>query len=90
MPVINPYNEEVWANLIDGNTESIADSLLILKGIHARWSLFLNNINETDLKKEYYHPENNKNYSLKEVILLYARHCNHHKAHIIESLKYKF
>lgn len=88
LPVIKPYQEAVWANLIDGNTDSIVDSLAIIKGVHSKWTLLLKNNNTTDLEKEYYHPENNRNYKLNEVIGLYAWHCDHHLAHIKQALRY--
>ncbi len=86
LPVIKPYDEAVWANLVDGNTDSISDSLLLLNGIHAKWSFLLKSLNESDLEREYYHPENNRNYKLNEVIGLYAWHCNHHLAHIEQAI----
>ncbi len=88
LPVIKPYNEAVWANLIDGNTDSISDSVMILQGVHSRWSLLIKNLNTSDFEKEYYHPDNNRNYKLNEVVGLYAWHCNHHFAHIVQGLKY--
>ena len=89
LPVIKPYQEAAWANLIDGNTDSISDSLMILTGIHSRWTLILKNIKKVDLEREYYHPENDRSYRLDEVIALYAWHCNHHLAHIEQALKHK-
>ncbi len=89
LPVIKPYNEAVWANLVDGNTDSISDSLLIIKGVHAKWTLLLNSLSKSDLGREFYHPENNKNYKLKELIAIYSWHCNHHLAHIEQALFYK-
>lgn len=89
LPTINPYNEAVWANFIDANTDSISDSISILKGVHARWTLLFSNLNKSDLLKEYYHPENNKNYTLKEVIAMYSWHCNHHLAHIEHAISCK-
>jgi DinB superfamily len=88
LPVIKPYQEAVWANLIDGKTDSIVDSLAIINGVHAKWSLLLKNLDVTDLENEYYHPENQRNYKLNEVIGLYAWHCDHHLAHIIQALRY--
>lgn len=88
-PVIKPYDEAVWANLMDGNEDSISNSLLILHGVHAKWSLLLKDLNENELEREYYHPENNRNYKLNEVIGLYAWHCMHHLAHIEQALFYK-
>ena len=89
LPVINPYNETVWATLVDGNTDSILASLHILKGVHSRWILLLNNLSKAELEREYYHPENNKNYKLNEVIAIYSWHCNHHLVHIEQAIKYK-
>lgn len=89
LPVIKPYQEALWAELVDGTTDSISDSMLIIKGVHAKWSLLLQNLKASDLEKEYYHPDNNKNYKLDEVIALYAWHCNHHLAHIEQALFYK-
>jgi DinB superfamily len=89
LPVIKPYNEAMWANLVDGTTDSISDSLLIIKGVHAKWSLLLKNLSTADLEREYYHPDNNKNYNLKNVIAIYSWHCNHHLAHIEQALFYK-
>ena len=89
LPVIKPYKEAVWANLVDGITDDISDSLLIIKGVHAKWTLLLNSLSKSDLEREFYHPENNKNYKLKEVIAIYSWHCNHHLAHIEQALFYK-
>jgi DinB superfamily len=88
LPAIKPYQEAVWANLIDGNTDSISDSMMIINGVHAKWTLLLKNMDAADLEKEYYHPENNRNYKLNEVIGLYAWHCDHHFAHITQALRY--
>jgi hypothetical protein len=88
LPVIKPYQEAAWANLIDGKTDSISDSMMLLIGVHSKWSLLLKNLNDQDLEKEYYHPENNRNYKLNEVIGLYAWHCDHHFAHIEQALRY--
>lgn len=82
LPVINPYNEALWANLIDANHNVIAPSIAIIDGLHKRWSLFLKNLNSQDLKREFYHPESNENVSIETAIGLYAWHCNHHLAHI--------
>jgi DinB superfamily len=89
LPAIKPYNEASWANLADGNCDVILDSLLIIKGIHARWTTLLKSLSTADFEKDYYHPENNKNYKLSEVVALYAWHCKHHLAHIKNALTTK-
>lgn len=88
-PIIKPYEESKWANLADGNCDDISSSLSILKGVHQRWTMILNYMNENEFDRNYFHPESQKNYSLKEALGLYAWHCNHHLAHINQALKFK-
>lgn len=88
-PIIKPYEEGKWAELIDGNCDDISASLLILEGIHARWTMLLKSFKASDLAKTFVHPESKKTYELKEIIGLYAWHCNHHFAHIEQALMYK-
>ena len=88
-PTIKPYDESKWAELVDANEDNILDSILIIEGIHARWTKMLKSFNDTDLSKTFIHPENKKSYELREVIGLYAWHCNHHYAHIEQALSYK-
>ena len=81
-PAINAYAEELWAELKDGKTAPIAMSLQLLKGLHQRWAMFLNELREADLQKGYYHPAKQRVVKLQEAIALYAWHCQHHVAHI--------
>jgi len=80
-PVIFPYREDLWAILHDSKMP-ILPSILILEGLHSRWSELLNTLSETDLAKGYIHPEQGKLIPLSEAILAYAWHCEHHLAHI--------
>lgn len=88
-PTIKPYQEHLWAELIDGKSNEIKSSLLILKGIHNKWTLLLNSLTSEQLLRKYYHPENKKEHTLIEAIALYAWHGNHHLAHIKQALEYK-
>lgn len=88
-PTIKPYAENLWAELVDGSDDNLHFSLQILEGIHYKWHLLLQNMNENSWNKTYFHPESNKKVTLKEMIGLYAWHCNHHLAHIKQALKYK-
>ena len=85
-PTIKPYHEDQWANLVDGTTDSIEDSLFILKGLHSKWSVLLKNCSAQDLVKEYIHPEHGQRFKLTEAIGMYAWHGNHHLAHIKQAL----
>ncbi|MDG5493112.1 YfiT family bacillithiol transferase [Psychroserpens sp. SPM9] len=88
-PTIKPYEENLWANLIDGNDDNLENSLCLLKGLHAKLGKLLRNISKTELSREFIHPEHGKRFRLDETIGTYAWHSNHHLAHIKQALKYK-
>jgi hypothetical protein len=89
VPTIKPYEEGLWAELADGNADDISASLKIIEGIHARWVLLLTSLSTTDLKYQFFHPENLKISSLEETVGVYAWHCKHHLAHIEQALIHK-
>jgi DinB superfamily len=88
-PTIKPYEEADWALLVDGNADDLTASLQILEGVHARWTLLLKHFTDSDFAKQFQHPANNKIYTLDEALGLYAWHCNHHLAHIKQSIKHQ-
>jgi hypothetical protein len=88
-PTIKPYEEQLWAELVDGNSNTILSSLQIIEGVHSRWVLLLKSLDSTALKRQFFHPTNLKISSLEETIGVYAWHCNHHLAHIEQALLYK-
>ena len=89
VPDIKPYEEQLWAELADGNSDDISPSLQIIEGVHARWVLLLKSFGEKELKKQFFHPGNMKLVSLEENIGVYAWHCNHHLTHIEQALTHK-
>ena len=80
-PVIKPYSQDLWAELVDSKSD-INISLNIIEHLHKRWVMVLKNLSEVDLKKRYFHPQQNKFVSLNEFIANYSWHCNHHLAHL--------
>ena len=86
-PTIKFYYESLWAEGIDNKTMPIEPTLQFLEGLHYRLAFIMKSLSETDLEAAYIHPEHNKEFQLKEVICLYAWHCNHHLAHITELKK---
>jgi hypothetical protein len=89
VPTIKPYEEALWAELIDGNSDIILPSIQIIEGVHARWVLLLKSFGEQELKKKFIHPANKKIACLDEIIGVYAWHCSHHLAHIEKAIVYK-
>jgi uncharacterized damage-inducible protein DinB len=81
-PTIKPYDESVWAALWDARNADISLSITLLMALHARWILLLGRCTESDLLKTFYHPEQDRQFSVREIVYLYAWHCRHHLAHI--------
>lgn len=88
-PTIRPYYEERWAELPDALTDTIDDSILLLKGLHSKWVLLLKHLTPEQLTKAYTHPEHGQTFNLAETIGNYAWHCKHHLAHIKNGIKSK-
>lgn len=81
-PTIKPYQEDLWAELVDSKHFSIESSLKILEGVHKRWSYLLENLTKEELEKNFIHPESKELVSIKKNIGIYAWHCEHHLNHI--------
>lgn len=81
---IRPYDQELFAELADAKDVHIEDSLLILQGLHARWSRMLANISDWD--KAGYHPELDKPVALYDLLVIYSDHCHAHTKQIQEVL----
>ena len=88
-PHIKPYNESAWAMLIDGCHYDISGSILIIEGLHKKWTLLLKSLSLIDFKKKYFHPESQTSSSLEVTLALYAWHCNHHLEHIKQALNHR-
>ncbi|MDB5272915.1 MAG: hypothetical protein JWO58_1282 [Chitinophagaceae bacterium] len=88
-PTIKPYYEERWAELADSKKLDISPSLLLLEGLHRRWTVLLNALTKEELSRTFVHPEHGKIFRLDENIGVYAWHCNHHLAHITTLKKSK-
>jgi hypothetical protein len=81
-PLITAYDEKAWAELADSRGP-VEVPLGILDGVHARWVVMLNSLNEEQWKREFRHPERGPS-SVAVATLLYQWHSRHHTAHITE------
>jgi uncharacterized damage-inducible protein DinB len=79
-PTIRPYHEERWAELPDSRMP-VDVSLKIIEGVHSRWSSLLESMSEADFQREFIHPDTG-NWTLENMLALYAWHSRHHTAHI--------
>jgi uncharacterized damage-inducible protein DinB len=85
-PTIMAYDENVWAQLKDARSGKIEPSLVILDGIHSRWTELLESISDAEWSRKFVHPESGQ-LTLSKHIATYAWHGKHHTAHITELRK---
>ena len=86
VPLIKPYDEGAWAQLIDARTAPIAPSLAMLEGLHTRFVLLLKSLSDADFARTFRHPELGER-RLDWTLGLYAWHSLHHVAHINNAKK---
>lgn len=80
-PQIKPYEEQLWAELVDGKTAPIEISLQLLEVLHQRWVMFLQSLKPGDFSRTLLHPANGV-MTVDTLLRLYAWHGRHHVAHI--------
>ncbi len=82
VPTIRPYEEARWAELPDARGAPVAVSLGLLEALHVRWVLLLRQLGGDDWAKTFIHPEHRREWTLDELLAMYAWHGDHHVAHI--------
>jgi hypothetical protein len=80
-PKIKAYDEKSWATLADVQGVDIGHSLVLLDGLHARWSALLSSLTAEELYRTFLHPESGAQ-KLDRTLQTYAWHSRHHVAHI--------
>ncbi|MFN4770041.1 MAG: YfiT family bacillithiol transferase [Candidatus Kapaibacterium sp.] len=80
-PVVMVVPEGAFATLPDAST-SIADSLNILDGVHARWSVLFQSLSGEQWNRGFVHPVSQRVLSLHVTLAMYAWHGKHHIEHI--------
>jgi hypothetical protein len=81
-PEISVYDEKKWAELPDSRHADVELSLSLIDSLHRRWAMMLRSIGDADWKRAFKHPERGL-VRLDLNTLLYAWHCRHHLAHIV-------
>jgi len=81
-PSIIPYNEKLWAEMVDTKNLPINISITLLHALHSRWYEILKNISVEEWNKTVYHSEYKKEMTLWYLLGMYAWHSRHHVAHI--------
>jgi hypothetical protein len=82
-PSISPYDENLWASTADVQLLPVNVSLTLLHALHQRWHTFLLSLSDEDFQQHaVYHPEHKKEFTLWQLLGMYAWHSRHHVAHI--------
>jgi hypothetical protein len=76
-PTLRPYDQDEWAKTYDTKEAPIQSSILILKGLHERWSDLLDRVPESSWSRPAYHPENG-DLVLDDLLRIYSHHGDKH------------
>jgi hypothetical protein len=79
-PTVKPYDEKAFANLADQRLP-VDVSLLLLDGLHARWTAVLTPLTPEQFGRPLYHPEIGP-ITVDYLVQTYGWHSRHHVAHI--------
>ncbi len=79
---VKPYDENVWAELIDAKNADVAPSVSMLQGLHARWATLLRTLTPEQFQRPLLHPERGP-MTIHNLIQLYAWHGSHHAGHLL-------
>jgi DinB superfamily len=76
-PTIKPYNQDSWAAQPDTVKMPIQHSLAIIRGLHERWSVLLDNVSESGWSRRAQHPESGE-MTLESILGIYSGHGAKH------------
>ncbi len=74
------YNDDAWLKLADTKTDPAA-AVLLLTGLHVRWTAILDAMQPADFERRYIHFERGEE-TVDRLIAYAAWHGRHHTAHI--------
>ena len=85
-PTLMAYDQDRWAALVDASTAPVEDSLILLGGLHHRWTQLLRSLAASDWSRTAHHPENG-DMVLDDILRIYSFHGKHHVRQITEARK---
>ena len=80
-PTIKPYDQDKWANSPEYKI-SVLEALHLLRGLHERWSVMLDSIDEEGWHRTANHPENGV-VTMESMLKTYANHGEKHCGQIL-------
>lgn len=87
-PTLLGYQQADWATSADANHADISESLLLLKGLHARWARLFESLQAEDWSRVGVHSEYGET-TLERQLAVYADHCDAHIDQIARTLAAK-
>lgn len=76
-PRVTAYKQDLWAELVDAKSPSIAVSLTLLRALHQRWTQLFDGLEDSDFGRPGIHPEN-PDYTIDGIVQTYANHGTGH------------
>lgn len=81
-PTLKPYDQNEWAKLVDTDKAPITSAISILRGLHERWTVLLENIGDDQWSRSAHHPENGT-MTIEDLLRIYSGHGEKHVGQII-------
>lgn len=81
-PAVKPYSQDAWATLPDTIGVPIGVSMEILRGLHDRWCILLENVQDNAWTRTAFHPERGE-ITLESMLTTYSAHGLKHVEHIM-------
>lgn len=80
-PTLRPYDQDAWALLADTRGAPVEATLALLRGLHARWVLLFESLDDAAWARGAYHPESGP-LTVADLLASYAQHGADHLAQI--------
>ena len=80
--VVKPYDQDAWASLADSELVPINISLTLLHALHQRFVAMLEDLPDESWHRTVFHPEQEQQISVWNLLGMYSWHGKHHVAHI--------
>ena len=85
-PTLKPYDQDSWALLEDSVKAPVQVSLLIMKGLHARFVVFFRSLPDDAWERPAFHPEYGAT-SIEGILKTYSGHGEAHLKQIVTALR---
>ncbi len=80
-PKLKTYEQDEWAKLPDGKAIPVASSLMLLAGLHERWTMLLEGLTEEQWSRTAIHPDSGP-VTMESMVRTYSSHGERHAGQI--------